>query len=527
VRWKLRRSLRQLDRQTPEWMGWLTPWGTSIALHALVLLILAVAVLAQSAKRDDSDALIGFRFVEQLRDDSTSLTNADQSGDPFTTEKSELPPSHSTDPSEDATAINAPELRPGSTIGDALFADSSIGRPISAVLNLDSRSGVLAAPAELAAPFSGRQGPAKARLIRREGGSVESERAVELGLDWIVRHQRSDGSWSLDHKPQCRGKGCPTDAHADADTAATGLALLPLLGAGLRPDEASRHQEAITKGLNWLLKQQKPDGDLFTGGGDNTQMYSHAIATMALCESYGITGDKRLRDAAQRAVNFIVSAQNHENGGWRYHPGEAGDTSVLGWQMFALRSAHLAKLKVDDAAVKGAMKYLDAAATNETKTKYAYVPHQGATPVMTAEALLVRQYLGWTRDMPAMKRGSQLVYEHLMKSKDRNIYYWYYATQLLHNMQGNEWRKWNIRVRDGLVTMQVTGDGCDRGSWDPNRPVGDAWGHQVGRHFVTTLSLLTLEVYYRYLPLYRSRESELVNPKDLVKDDVKEEQDRQ
>src|SRR5262249_23474570 len=139
-----------------------------------------------------------------------------------------------------------------------------------------SPSMTLTRPADLVAPFSGRQGPARSRLVRREGGTVESERAVERGLDWLVRHQRPDGPGSPHHKPQCRtGRGGPASPHADSDVAATGLALLAMLGAGQSHTEPGRFQDNVRRGLDWLLRVQKPDGDLFTGGG-NTHMYSHA-----------------------------------------------------------------------------------------------------------------------------------------------------------------------------------------------------------------------------------------------------------
>jgi len=91
-----------------------------------------------------------------------------------------------------------------------------------------------------------------------------------------------------------------------------------------------------------------------------------------------------------------------------------------------------------------------------------------------------------------------------MESTERNIYYWYYATQLLHNMQNAAWKQWNNRLRDGLVSMQVRNKGCDYGSWDPLRPVPDRWGGEAGRLYTTAMSILTLEVYYRYLPLYKA-----------------------
>lgn len=511
---RVRLSLRAIDRQTPDWMKWLTPWGTSLALHGLFLFLLAVLVFTNSNGRTNSQQNMSVRLGgDQLRDDITSLLPSDRSGDPFTTERSSEPPSLSPDPSPDPSHIvNIPTPPKGAEIGDAESEAVPLARAGSNAAKADGMGANHEEGLALNVPFAGRQGSAKARLIRSEGGTAESERAVEQGLDWVVRHQRSDGSWSLNHKPQCKGPGCPADRAAESDAAATGLALLPLLGAGHSHDEKGRYQIPVAKGLHWLIKHQNPQGDFFTGGGGNTHMYSHAIAAMALCESYGLTKDPRLQGPAQRAIEFIVAAQDPNGGGWRYNPGEAGDTSVVGWQMLALRCAHLAGLKVDEQAITRCVKYLDAAATNATKTKYAYQPSNGATPVMTAEALLVRQYLGWSRDQPGLKYGSDLVFEHLMKSPERNIYYWYYATQLLHNSQGPAWKKWNARLRDNLIRMQVGGDGCDRGSWDPHKPVVDRWGAEAGRHFVTTMSLLTLEVYYRYLPLYKSRDKELALP---------------
>jgi hypothetical protein len=223
---------------------------------------------------------------------------------------------------------------------------------------------------------------------------------------------------------------------------------------------------------------------------------------MALCEAYGITGDKALKAPAQRAIKFIQLSQNREDGGWRYYPHMPGDTSVFGWQLFALRSASLSGLGVSKATIQRCRRYLDGAAADPGLVTYKYRPERDASPVMTAEALLGRQYLGWNRDTPALLQGVALIAAHLDESADRNIYYWYYATQLLHNMKGKEWERWNARVRDGLVSIQVRGNGCDRGSWDPELPEQDQWGSRAGRLYTTSLSLLTLEVYYRYLPLY-------------------------
>ncbi len=115
--------------------------------------------------------------------------------------------------------------------------------------------------------------------------------------------------------------------------AATALALLPFLGAGQSPNQG-RYRDSIEHGLQWIVAHQKPDGDL--QGAGSGRMYAHGLASIVLCEALAMSGDESLRPAAQRAIDFIVHAQ-HRRGGWRYHPGEEGDTSVEGWQLMALQ----------------------------------------------------------------------------------------------------------------------------------------------------------------------------------------------
>lgn len=503
ARIRLRVLLRRLDRETPDWMRWLLPWGWSLALHAV--LIAAFGLLVYVNAEAPAVRATGFESTiapaDQLTEDLTSLAPADRAGDPFTKLQIEEPPSFSTDTkgaTDSITPASALPIGPGN------------GLDVPAPSGLDSVAGAdgpgLRVP-EPSVPFSGRQGPAKARLVRREGGSVESEKAVEAGLDWLARHQLKDGHWSMDPRGACVGAGCPANGHVDSDVAATGLALLPMLGAGHSHLAKGRYQATVRRGLDWLLEVQQSTGEVFTGSNGQTRMYSHAIATMTLCEAYGITHDKALKEPAERAVRFLAAAQDPHGGGWRYQPGEAGDTSVLGWQMLAIRSARLAGLDVPKEVFRNAEKYLDSAATDSGKTLYTYQPGGPSNPVMTAEALLVRQYLGWPRETPALSKGVKHVSEHLLKDRERNIYYWYYATQLLHNMQNVAWNEWNPRVRGYLIKTQVNGTGCSRGSWDPGRPTPDRWGTQAGRHYLTALSVLTLEVYYRYLPLYKAGDS--------------------
>jgi len=84
-----------------------------------------------------------------------------------------------------------------------------------------------------------------------------------------------------------------------------------------------------------------------------------------------------------------------------------------------------------------------------------------------------------------------------------NQYYNYYATQVMYHMGGEAWDFWNPRMRDLLINTQDKGDPRNPhqgGSWDPK---GDPYGFSGGRLMITSLSLLNLEIYYRYIPLYR------------------------
>ncbi len=515
---RLQRLLAPLTGRSydPDTLRSVPSWGLSFLLHALMLLILAL--LIRVGQHGSTTKEIESRLPGELGD-LTSLVEASQAGDPFTKEQSPDPPSLGLEPSDPTIKFAAqPEIPGLERFGPELAGPAGTEAKGSTLLTELSISGSGKAgphfPAlsdHITAPFSGRSGLDRAVLVRREGGTVHSEKAVEEGLAWIVRHQRANGSWSLNFQEQCQAQGCPSHHVMDSDTAATGLALLPLLGAGYIHTVKCRHQDAVRRGIEALVQHQQPNGDLFTGPPGMAYMYSHAIATMALCEAYGISRDSRLKEPAMRAINFIVEAQNPATGGWRYSPGQSGDTSVFGWQIFALRSGHLAGLTIPKTTLRGCSEYLNLAAADSKKITYAYLPGRELTPVMTAEALVARQLLGWPRNHPALIKGAGRIAAHLESDRQRNIYYWYYATQLLHNLKNKDWERWNPHVREELIKTQVKDDTCANGSWDPSHPSSDHWGEVAGRLFQTSLSILTLEVYYRYLPLYRTADTEALD----------------
>jgi hypothetical protein len=345
--------------------------------------------------------------------------------------------------------------------------------------------------------LDGRSPQVRSEIALRAGATPASEAAVALALKWLAAHQNADGSWSLhafQNTPECHGQ-CSNPAHQASDMSGTAMALLPFLGAG-NTHLAGQYKQQVQKGLDWLLAHQGADGDL-RGPGNFGRMYAHGQASIVLCEAYALTEDKQLRTPAQKALNFIVKAQ-HPAGGWRYRPKEPGDTSVVGWQLMALNSGRMAHLSVPDETLDRAMDFLDSVQTDKVGGTYGYQPAHGTTHVMTAEALLCRQYLGWARDSQGLQDGVKFLLDsHLPNPAHQGVYYWYYATQMMHHMGGREWSTWNAKMRDALVDLQEK-QGHAAGSWLPRHDHGEAGG----RLYQTALCTCTLEVYYRHLPLY-------------------------
>ncbi|MEE2641296.1 MAG: prenyltransferase/squalene oxidase repeat-containing protein [Planctomycetota bacterium] len=347
----------------------------------------------------------------------------------------------------------------------------------------------------------------KKKMLKEAGGNEASERAVLDALNWIVQHQLPDGGWSFDHTTgpgTFRKTPGPGEAR-QARFGATAMAILPLLGAGQTHLEGeAKFKASIRRGLMFLVENQKRvalpgggvGGSFFEPGGN---MYSHGLATIAICEAYAMTKDRDLLYPAQAAINFIVYAQDDTTGGWRYAPRAGGDTSVVGWQFMALKSGQMGFLTIPERTVGKAIQFLDSVQA-ESGAKYGYVEPGGGSST-TSIGLLCRMYLGWDKENPAMARGV----EYLGKQgpSKNNMYYNYYATQVMRHYGGDEWKKWNKAMRDYLITQQSK-KGNVKGSWYFDHH----WSKRGGRLYNTSLACMVLEVYYRHLPIYGSKAAE-------------------
>lgn len=452
------------------------PWLASMVLHMLVVLLLGLWLIStQEDQPFELEAQYAEDVGEQLIDEPLDLDM------PAELEEQALAPTP-LPPVEDPLAM--PELAPVAP------------RPqISAASTPSINVGT---------PLSGREPGMKQALLKAYGGTASTEQAVLLGLRWLKRNQRSDGSWSL--MGPYEGKG-----GRENQEAATAMALIAFQGAGYTHQEAdnSEFTECVAQGRSFLLRRQRDSGTFFRKGDVNHPFYTHALGTIALCELYGMTQDEDLRIPAQRAVDFCVRSQS-ENGGWRYVYGQGGDLSVTGWVLMGLQSARMAGLDVPSECLFRVGEFLDSV-SRKNGSRYSYMPRDMDRLSMTAEGLLCRQYLGWKHDDKRLVRGVRYLLDHLPRwtrgNKDedylpenRNAYYWYYGTQVCHHMGGEYWKQWNEVMRQLVPEHQVKA-GRERGSWDPQ--ADKTHGGAGGRLYTTCLSLYMLEVYYRHLPIYQ------------------------
>jgi len=330
------------------------------------------------------------------------------------------------------------------------------------------------------------------------GGSAQTEAAVAAALAWLAANQEADGRWDagrhgasreekvLGHDRQAAGIG--------ADSGITGLAVLAFLGSGHTHLEGA-HRKSVQRGLEYLLAIQQDNGSLAGQSRLFARMYCHGIAALALSESLAMTGDERLQPFVEKAVRYTVAAQHAGTGGWRYQPGDAGDTSQLGWQLLALRSAELAGLAVPPRTQAGARRFLASVTSGAHRGLASYRPAEAASRSMTAEALLCRLFLG-ERDPASIREATGYLLEQPPGEGQPNFYYWYYATLALFQVQGDDWGQWNGALQKELLRRQRT-DGHYAGSWDTDT----VWGGYGGRVYTTSLAAMCLEVYYRYLPV--------------------------
>jgi hypothetical protein len=332
----------------------------------------------------------------------------------------------------------------------------------------------------------GRMGSGRQAAMDQNKMKSKTEQAVLRGLAWLQQNQNPDGSWGDGNKG-----------------AMTGLALLCFLGHGETPD-SQQFGLTVNKAVQWIIDNgTKNEGRLHMGKSFNQPgVYEHGICTYALGEYYTMTKDERVIELLKQAIAHIVQGQG-PGGGWMYsYDKTANDLSVSGWQIQALKAAHLSQLNLPgvDSALDKAMANLE-----NHKGKNGGYGYRGPEDrySLTGVGLLCRLF--WKGERGELRKGMEWMLETTEKSKpvkykgeDADLYAWYYHTQACLMFGGSAWTKWNRWFQDEIVDVQNPD-----GSWPA--PGGKGHGPQSGENMTgkvyrTTLCILMLEVFYRYMP---------------------------
>ena len=343
------------------------------------------------------------------------------------------------------------------------------------------------------------RGKPSLEVIKQLGGSDATEKAIIAAIEWLSKVQEKDGRWDT-RKFQ---------AETDYDVGGTALALLCYYGWGARHDRPGKYQNNVKKALEWLLAQQREDGSLARRG----MMYSHAIAAIALCEAYGITKDDKIKSSALAAIEYTINSQHQERGGWRYSPGQDSDTSVTGWQLMALHSARMAGLELPEKPFDLARRWLDFAGGGEHGGLYGYQSPSDISRAMVATGMFCRQLDMVPPSSPKMIESAELMKRYPIRDNNPDLYYIYYGTLALYQHQGPIWQQWNNNLKRILPDIQIK-SGSLAGSWDLSRSNTKGGGRIAS----TTLAILSLEVYYRILPMYGFRGDEPPEAKIKLED---------
>lgn len=460
----------------------------SLVAHTAVLLVLALLTLAPTGGPKRSFDFNASVSPDEALDEAVPMLASSGDSPPPPTlqpEASEAPvPDVTLEPEFIPQLLNVTEpVLPRSTAGSlAQVLEASASSPSAAF----SSTGV-----------SGRSADLRRQVALARGGTIQSEEAVERALDWLAEHQLPNGGWSLIHdRGKCNGR-CRNNGSPDRfDPAATGLSLLAFLGAGYTHREG-KHRDTVRKGIYFLqqIMEDTPQGGSFLYQCDRG-MYNHGIASFALCEAYQLTQDKDLKQSAQKALNFIAAAQNYQ-GGWGYLPKQPGDLTLSGWQIMALKSGMAAGLDLPPATIIRIDPFLD---TQQTPATFFYGYRKpGKSSTCTAIGLLLRLFRGTPHTDTNILSGADFLSKTTRPGTD--AYYNYYSTLFLYHVGQPFWESWNAPMREHLIRTQAR-TGHEAGSWY----FEDTSGREGGRLYTTAMSAMTLEVYYRFAPLYQQKD---------------------
>lgn len=341
------------------------------------------------------------------------------------------------------------------------------------------------------------------------------EKATRRGLTYLAAHQSKVGFWSGDVGFKVNAS-YRTTAPDSAHVGITALSLMAFLACGQTPGRG-KYGDVVDRAAKYLVTASQENGYMTVNG---TRMYSHAFATLALAEVYGMTKSKSVRDALQSSVQLIADSQNRE-GGWRYKPfAQESDMSITVCQVMALRASRNAGIFVPRNVISDAVKYVreSARGTRETEYwrsfrnrrlglfntgvfKYQKRSDARASFALTAAGVTTLFGAGVYED-PLIDRGLDFMLRNQSEYNEYfdNHYFFYYgnyyAVQAFYIAGGRRWKDYyfgtgaTVGIADFLTERQAAD-----GSW--------SCATGPGTNFATAVATLILAIPFQYLPIFQ------------------------
>jgi hypothetical protein len=336
--------------------------------------------------------------------------------------------------------------------------------------------------------------------------------AVERGLNFLISQQQADGSF-------------PTMGHAQPGV--TSLCVLGFMAHGHTPGDGT-YGEGLDRAIEFIMACQKENGLITLYGPEESQLtrdvsheigtaaaYNHAIASLTLCEMYGM-GHARQRVRMQQVINKALKAalamqrwpkdQPVDKGGWRYindFDRSDSDLSVTGWYLMFLRSARNAGFNVPKQSIDDAVGYVRRV-FQKNYGAFGYTVGTGRSPSRgTAGAgILALGHAGYHNSFEAQRTGQWLlqysfeVYnDNLGLDRDRYHYSLFNCCQGMYQLGSPYWEQFFPRtVRAVLAHQQPDG------SWDAESYHRD---RAFGNSYTTALVLLSLGAPNQLLPVFQ------------------------
>ena len=458
----------------------------SLTIHIILVICAAYIIITKVMEPPDFVAEGGDGLISQTEEAAAETAPESAPAEPTETEAPSV-----TNPTLDVISTTA-------ATNSFKVATASVKVNISTATDLTKAVGQMSkntgvSGAGLPGTMGGRTGSGRGKAMAKNKMKSGTELAVLRGLEWLRLNQNADGSW---------GNNTGGDSQ---NSAMTGLALLCFLGHG-ETNTSEQYGLTVNKAVQWILdKGTASQGRMnFEGGMTQNGSYAHGILTYALGEYFTMSKDERCTELLKQAINHIIQGQG-PGGGWEYSFSKSeNDISVSGWQIQALKAAHLSQLNIPgvDEALDKAMTYL--VSVKGPQGGYGY---RGPEDRLSLSGVGVLCRLFWKGDRGDIKQGMAWILNQI-SAKDKNkplqykgpesdIYAWYYHTQAALMFGGEAWDVWNKWFQDEIVGAQNP-DGSWPAPGGGHGPVKEE--SLTGKTYRTTLCILMLEVFYRYMP---------------------------